>query len=282
MLVDEILNEVVELFLHASDLWWDNVSQGFVHHWCMSELNFDGVIEFDEILAVRHRDLRSCHDGFEEHIFCLVFSHFGQALSLREFVLVIGVIVRWDLSHQRPTLRENLLRSVSCASSFTHLLTLFFRLCKSVYAQDLPCARFEILVVIEENSGPLPLLKFLNVPIHLRGLMSLLEVLRDLERNFRKELRSLLLLGGKLVEEVLGLSQHESAQAGQGFGGEIRARFSRLERRHILFEVLENPCRLLHIFTGVLDAVPGKVHVARNPGEANTNVVFGAHGIKHR
>ena len=55
-----------------------------------------------------------------------------------------------------------------------------------------------------------------------------------------------------------------------------------LERCHILFEVFENPFCLLHIFTGVFDAVSRKIHVARNPSEANTDVVFGAHGIKHR
>lgn len=205
LLIDEILYEVVELLLHASDLGWNDVSQGFVHHWGLTELILDRVIEFDEILAVGHRDLRSWHDRFEENIFRLVFSHLCQALSLREFVLVIGAVVLWDLAHQRPALSENLLRSVSCASSFAHLLTLLFRLSESVYTQYLPCAGFEIFAVIEENSGPLPLLEFLDVPVHLRGFISLLEVLGDLECDLRKELRRLLLFGGELVEEVLGL-----------------------------------------------------------------------------
>jgi len=49
-------------------------------------------------------------------------------------------------------------------------------------------------------------LELLDISIHLRGLISLLEVLGDLKSDFGKELWGLLLFGRKLVEEVLGLS----------------------------------------------------------------------------
>jgi hypothetical protein len=48
---------------------------------------------------------------------------------------------------------------VSCTSSFPHLLTLLFRLGKSVYTQYLPRASFEIFAVIQENGGPGPVLE---------------------------------------------------------------------------------------------------------------------------
>ena len=144
----------MELFLHASNLRRNDVSQGFVHDRCHRKLHLDGLIKLDEVLAVWHGDFRGGHYLLKEYVLCLVFTHLGELLGLFQLILEICIIVRWDLGHDGLATFENLLRSVSRSSSLSHLFTLLLRLGKSMYAQDLPGARFEIFAMVEQNICP--------------------------------------------------------------------------------------------------------------------------------
>ena len=105
------------------------------------------------------------------------------------------------------------------------------------------------------------------------SLVGVLEVLGDLESDFGLHFRGLALLYGQLVEEVLGLSEHQVGEHGQGLVREVRCALVGLQLGDVLLEILEDPSGLLHMLACLgYSLLLGQIHVAGDSRMAHTIV----------
>ena len=75
-LVNQVLNLLLELTLHFTNLWWDDVSEYFVHRWDLVKRLGRTVVKLYKVFEVRYFDGCVIRNLLEEHSLSFFCGHF--------------------------------------------------------------------------------------------------------------------------------------------------------------------------------------------------------------
>lgn len=142
--------------------------------------------------------------------------------------------------------------------------------------------RSKIYRVVKHDIGEFCAIEGFEADIGLAEFMCLGEVLRDLHGDLGEYDGFHARIQGLLIEEILGLSEHQIREHAQGLAREVGRHLRGAQVRHHRPQVLEGPRRLLEELRRLLDSLTCQVHVAGNPAARNAIVVQRGYRVEGR
>ena len=162
LLIDEVLDLSFQLTGHFAHLWWNDVAQDFIHSGSRLQGLGGGFVEFDEVLLVRHGNLRVVRHLLEENGLGLILSRLEMVFRRLKLLLVVRLIIGRNHINNALAAEEDLKGAFSRTSSDAHVSALVLCLRVAADSEHLPGASLEVELVIAENLSELLVLEILN------------------------------------------------------------------------------------------------------------------------
>ena len=171
LLVNMVLDLSFQLTGHFTHWWRNCVAQDLIHSGSRLQGLGDGIVEFDEVLLVRHRNLRVVRNLLEEDGLGLFFSHLEMFFRRFKLFLVVRLIVGRNNINNGLAAEEDLIGALSRTSSDAHVGTLILCLREAADSEHLPGACLEVELVVALDLGEMLVLEVCNHLVQLTFLV---------------------------------------------------------------------------------------------------------------
>lgn len=281
LVIDDLLQLGLEFDLHDADLGRYDVPQFLLD----GHLVLEGLqhgLHLHEVLQVRRRQLLHRDLSLEVDRLVVVNRLVTQLYHISVLRIVVVLVVGGDKC-------DDLLGSLEFNGRFLEQgddqalsFGLLCHILDLMLTQHKVAHRSKIYRVVKHDIGEFGAVEGFEADIGLAEFVCLGEVLCDLHGDLGEDDGFHARIQGLLVEEVLGLSEHQIREHAQGLAREVGRHLRGAQIRHHRPQVLKGPCRLLEELRRLLDSLTCQVHVAGDPAARDTIVVQRGYRVEGR